>query len=301
MDTLREIFDPNFLLRNSVYMSLLIGLTCPLVGVYLVLRRLVFMGVALPQISSCGIAFAFALESWGLIHHAEGGEHALAFAGSSLFTLTAILVLSILERRGRGFIEGAIGMVYVLAGAWSILLLVKNPYGEHGMLDRLKGEIIAVSNGDLAGTAAAFAIVIVALFIFQKEFMLVSFDREMAITLKKNVLLWDGMLFLVIGLTISMAVLSVGPLVTFGFLLIPPVTAHLFARNMRQFSLAAAGIGGLSALAGFYIAYRWDLPVGPVDVALLGFVYGLVFVGKKILGLLRPKARATGSPAGVEV
>src|SRR5882762_2173681 len=300
MDTLREIFDPNFLLRNSVYMSLLIGLTCPLVGVYLVLRRLVFMGVALPQISSCGIAFAFALESWGLIHHAEGSEHTLAFAGSSLFTLTAILVLSILERRGRGFIEGAIGMVYVLAGAWSILLLVKNPYGEHGLSDRLKGEIIAVSNGDLAGTAAAFAIVIVALFVFQKEFMLVSFDREMAITLKKNVLLWDGMLFLVIGLTISMAVLSVGPLVTFGFLLIPPVTAHLFASNMRQFALAAAGCGGLSALAGFYIAYRWDLPVGPVDVALLGIVYGLVFLGKKILGGLQSKARDAGSPTGVQ-
>jgi len=299
MDTLREIFSPNFLLRNSVYMSLLIGVMCPLVGVYLVLRRLVFMGVALPQISSCGIAFAFAFESWGLIHHAEGGEHTLAFAGSSIFTLTAILVLSILERRGRGFIEGAIGMVYVLAGAWSILLLVKNPYGEHGLLDRLKGEIISVSNSDLAGTAAAFAIVIVALFIFQKEFMLVSFDREMAITLKKNVLLWDGMLFLVIGLTISMAVLSVGPLVTFGFLLIPPVTAHLFARNMRQFALAAAGIGGLSALVGFYIAYRWDLPVGPVDVALLGIVYGLVFLGKKILGALRPKSRDAVSPAAI--
>ena len=299
MDTLREIFSPNFLLRNSVYMSLLIGVMCPLVGVYLVLRRLVFMGVALPQISSCGIAFAFAFESWGLIHHAEGGEHTLAFAGSSIFTLTAILVLSILERRGRGFIEGAIGMVYVLAGAWSILLLVKNPYGEHGLLDRLKGEIISVSNSDLAGTAAAFAIVIVTLFIFQKEFMLVSFDREMAITLKKNVLLWDGMLFLVVGLTISMAVLSVGPLVTFGFLLIPPVTAHLFARNMRQFALAAAGIGGLSALVGFYIAYRWDLPVGPVDVALLGIVYGLVFLGKKILGALRPKSRDAVSPAAI--
>lgn len=300
MDALREVLDPNFLLRNSVYMSLLIGLTCPLVGVYLVLRRLVFMGVALPQISSCGIAFAFALESWGLIHHAEGSEHTLAFVGSSLFTLTAILVLSILERRGRGFIEGAIGIVYVLAGAWSILLLVKNPYGEHGLLDRLKGEIIAVSNGDLAGTAAAFAIVIVALFIFQKEFMLVSFDREMAITLKKNVLLWDGTLFLVIGLTISMAVLSVGPLVTFGFLLIPPVTAHLFARNMRQFALAAAGIGGLSALVGFYIAYRWDLPVGPVDVALLGVVYGLVFLAKTSLGVLQSKARDAGSPTGVQ-
>src|ERR1043166_5409997 len=122
METLREIFDPNFLLRNSVYMSLLVGLACPLVGVYLLLRRLVFMGVALPQISSCGIAFAFALHAWGLIPHSAGSENTLAFLGSSLFALAAILVLSLIERRSRGFIEGAIGTAYVLAGAWSILL-----------------------------------------------------------------------------------------------------------------------------------------------------------------------------------
>src|SRR5213080_309601 len=174
MDTLREIFDPNFLLRNSVYMSLLVGLACPLVGVYLLLRRLVFMGVALPQISSCGIAFAFALHAWGIVPHFEGGENTLAFAGSTLFTLAAILGFSILERRGRGMVEGSIGTVYVLAGAWSILLLVKNPYGEHGLLDRLKGEIIAVSNVDLGWTLAAFGVVVAALLLFQKEFLLIS-------------------------------------------------------------------------------------------------------------------------------
>jgi ABC-type Mn2+/Zn2+ transport system permease subunit len=295
-----NIFGPDFLLWNSVYMSLLVGLACPLVGVYLLLRRLIFMGVALPQISSCGIAFAFALHAWGLVPHFEGSEHTLAFAGSSVFTLTAILAFSLLERRGRGLVEGGIGTAYVLAGAWSILLLVKNPYGEHGLLDRLKGEIIAVSNADLASTFGAFAVMVLAFTVFQKEFMLVSFDREMATTLKKNVLFWDALLFLFIGLTISMAVLSVGPLVTFGFLLIPPLIAHLFARNMRQFALAASGVGGFSAFVGFCIAYKWDLPVGPVDVALLGLVYGLVFVGKKILGVLRPRPREAGPPAGVQ-
>src|SRR2546423_15603455 len=67
MNTLREILSPDFLLRNSIYISLLVGLVCPLVGVYLTLRRLIFMGVALPQISSCGIAFAFSLQAWGII------------------------------------------------------------------------------------------------------------------------------------------------------------------------------------------------------------------------------------------
>lgn len=279
METLREILDPHFLLRNSVYMSLLVGLACPLVGVYLVLRRLVFMGVALPQVSSCGIAFAFALHAWGLVPHSEGSEHTLAFAGSSLFTLTAILALTILERRSRGTIEGLIGTVYVLAGAWGILLLVKNPYGEHGLLDRLKGEIISISNTELIGTAVAFAIVVASLLAFQKEFLLVCFDRDMATTLKKNVLVWDGFLFALIGITISLAVLSVGPLVAFGFLLIPALTAHLLARTMRQFALLASLIGGVTAFAGFWIAYRLDLPVGPTDVALLGLVYALAQAG----------------------
>lgn len=283
METLREIFDPNFLLRNSVYMSLLVGLACPLVGVYLLLRRLIFMGVALPQVSSCGIAFVFAFHTWGMIPHFEESEHTLAFAGSSVFTIAAILLFTMLERRGRGLVEGTLGTAYVLAGAWSILLLLKNPYGEHGLLDRLKGEIIAISDADLFWTLAAFALVVLAFFIFQKEFMLVSFDREMAVTLKKKVVFWDALLFLLIGLTISVSVLSVGPLVTFGFLLLPPLIAHLFASNMRQFTLGAAAIGGVTAMAGFYFAYRWDLPVGPTDVALLGVVYALAFAANKAM------------------
>src|SRR5439155_2545473 len=165
-----------------------------------------------------------------------------------------ILLLSVLMRRGRGSVEGRLGTVYVLAGAWSILLLVTNPLGEHGLLDMLKGEIIAISNADLARTALTFGMVVVSFFLFRKEFLLVSFDREMAITLKKNVVFWDALLFLLIGLTISMAVLSVGPLVAFGFLLIPPLIAHMFARNMRQFALIASAVGGLSSFLGFCIA-----------------------------------------------
>lgn len=293
---LREILAPDFLLRNSVYISLLVGLVCPLVGVYLVLRRLVFMGVALPQVSSCGIAAAFALHAWHIIPHVEeSSEGLLAFAGSTVFTLATILVFAGMERRGRGSVEGRVGAAYVLAGAWSILLLVKNPFGEHGLLDRLKGEIIAVPNADLALTAGTFGVVVVALFLFHKEFMLVSFDRDMAVSLKKNVLGWDALLFVLIGLTISVSVLSVGPLVTFGFLLLPTLIAHLLANTMRQFAVLAAMVGVASALAGFCIAYRWDLPVGPTDVALLGFLYGAAFALKKVFS--RRSTGAADDPA----
>ena len=290
MDTLREIFAQGFLLRNSVYISLLVGMVCPLVGVYLTLRRLIFMGVALPQISSCGVAFAFALQAWGVIPHVHESEHSLAFAGSTLFTLPTILLLSLMMRRGGGSVEGRLGTVYVLGGAWGILLLVTNPMGEHGLLDMLKGEIISITDADLTRTAATFGAVVFVIFLFRKEFLLVSFDREMAITLKKNIVFWDALLFLIIGLAISMAVLSVGPLVCFGFLLIPPLIAHMFARNMRQFALIACGIGGVNAFVGFCIAYRLDYPVGPTDVALLGVLYLIGFAARKLWLLLRKES-----------
>ena len=287
METLREIFDPDFLLRNSVYMSLLIGFVCPLVGVYLVIRRLIFMGVALPQVSSCGIAFAFALHSWGLIPHLEeNSEHGLALAGSAVFTIGTLLILAFFERRHRGMAEGRIGTAYVLAGAWSILLLLKNPFGEHGLLERLQGKIISVADLDLVVTAALFLVVVVCVALFKKELLLVSYDREMALTLGKRVAWWDGLLFAIIGVTISLAVFSVGPAVTFGFLLLPALIARLFARTMKQFSVFSSVIGGFSALGGFVIAYEYDLPVGPTDIALLGGIYALGYSLKKAWKLI---------------
>ena len=281
MESLHQILSPDFLLRNSVYTSVLIGFACPLVGVYLVLRRLVFMGVALPQISSTGVALALSLPLWlgvNVTAHGSHSEHVLAFIGSTAFSLVAILVLAFLERRGRGMPEGRLGTAYVVAAALSILLLSKNRYAEIGWLDLLKGEVITISNFDFTLTAAALAVVLVVLGLFHKELLFASFDRDMAITLKKNVIFWDVLLYLLIGLTVSMAVLSVGPLIAFGFLLIPPLTAHLFGCNMRQFTIFASLLGGVASFIGFCLAYQWDLPVGPTDVVLLGLIYAVAWI-----------------------
>jgi ABC-type Mn2+/Zn2+ transport system permease subunit len=76
-----------------------------------------------------------------------------------------------------------------------------------------------------------------------------------------------------------------GPLIAFGFLLIPPLVSRQFARSIEQFAVIASALGGVTALAGFYVAYRWDLPVGPTDVVLLGVVYALAFVGVASAGV----------------
>ena len=290
IETFQQVVSLHFLLRNSVYTSVLIGFACPLVGVFLVLRRLIFMGVALPQISSTGVAIALSVPMWlGALpaEHSAHQEHLLAFGGSMVFSIGAILILAFLERRGHGLPEGRLGAAYVVAAALSIILLSLNRYSEVGWLDLLKGQIIAVDPGELIATAVVLGLVLTILGLFHKELLLVSFDRSMAITLRKNVVFWDVLLFLLIGLTVSMAVLIVGPLVAFGFLLIPALTAHLFAGNMRQFTIYASLLGGIASFVGFCIAYRYDLPTGPTDVVLLGVIYAVGFAGWKLFVIVR--------------
>src|SRR5579862_698464 len=105
-----EMLRPDFLLHHALYGSIVVGFVCPLVGVYFVLRRLVFWGVALPQVSAAGIAFAFLLQGMGVsfLAGSESEEKHLAIIGSLLFTGLAILALAWLERRAQGVPEGRI-------------------------------------------------------------------------------------------------------------------------------------------------------------------------------------------------
>jgi ABC-type Mn2+/Zn2+ transport system permease subunit len=219
--------------------------------------------------------------------HAAHSEHLIAFAGSMFFSLGAILLLAFFERRGQGLPEGRLGTAYVVASALSILLLSKNRYAETGWLDLLKGEIITIDNYDLEITAATLAVVMLMLLLFHKEFLFVSFDRAMAATLGKRVLCWDMLIYLMIGVTVSISVLSVGPLFSFGFLLVPALSGHLFARNMRQFFVLSSIFGGVTAFLGFWLAYAWDWPVGPTDVVLLGVFYCLAWTVRRLWTLAK--------------
>ncbi len=270
MNTLIEILKPGFLLRDALVASLLVGLVCPLVGVYFVLRRMVFLGVALPQISSAGIAGSFLAYSWlaGEHQHMEGGERTLALAGSVVFTLVATLLLAAFERRGRGTVEARIGTTYAIAGAVTILFLAKDPHGDAEIVGLLKGDILATTGAGLAGMFWIFGAVAVALLAFQKELLLVSFDRDLAVVFGKRAALWDLALYVLIGIVISLGVMTAGPMATFGFLVIPPVAMRLVARRMMTFSLGSALLGAASAFAGFYLAYRFDMPLGPAEIAV---------------------------------
>src|SRR3989454_1584873 len=240
---------------------------------------MIFLGVALPQLSAAGIAFAFVAYRLVVGPHEHGNvsERSLAIVGAFAFTLGGILVLAAMERRGRETVEARIGVTYAVAAALTILFLAADPHGDAQMVNLLKGDILATTSASLGVLAAVLGAVVVVLFAFRKEFLLVSFDRDLAVVFRKRVAVWDLLLYLAIGVTISLGVMTAGPLVTFGFLVVPPLTARLLTRRMLSFSLAAAAIGGAAAFGGFYCAYRMDLPLGPAEVALASLM--LIVVG----------------------
>jgi ABC-type Mn2+/Zn2+ transport system permease subunit len=282
-----EILSPDFLLRQALIGSVLVGLICPLVGVYFVLRRMIFLGVALPQVSAAGIAFAALVHQiiTSLYEHIDLSERWLAMIGSLSFTLAGLLVLAAFERQ-RDMVEARIGIAYAVAAAASMLFLAANPTAEAHMVNLLKGDILATTGLSLTLMVGIFGVVVLVLMAFRKEFLLVSFDRDLAVVFRKRVELWDILLYLMIGITISLGVMTAGPIVTFGFLVVPPFTARLITRRMLTFSLTAAGLGAVTAFAGFYCAYRFDLPLGPAQVVLASLVLVAVWTVNRVYHLI---------------
>ncbi|HVO27369.1 MAG TPA: metal ABC transporter permease [Candidatus Margulisiibacteriota bacterium] len=288
MNTLIEILTPSFLLHDALVASVLVGAVCPLVGVYFVLRRMIFLGVALPQVSAAGIAFAFLAYKIvvGPHEHLEVSERFLAVLGSVTFTLCVTLALSLFERRGRGTVEARIGTTYAVAAAATIIFLAKDPHGDAQMVNLLKGDILATTSASLTAMEMVFAAVVAVLFACRKELLLVSFDRDLAVVFGKRVGLWDLLLYLLIGLIISFGVMTAGPMATFGFLVVPAVTMRLLARRMLTFSLGAAALGAATAFVGFYCAYRFDLPLGPAEVGVASVVLLVVGATTRVLSAL---------------
>ena len=214
MEQLLEMLSPHFLLRNALYAGLIVGFVCPQVGIFFVLRRMILLGIALPQVSNAGITFAFLLctVGWHFFPHIES-EKAMALTGSVVFTLIAIFALAILERKRKGFTENRIGFTYALAGAASILFVSWNPYGQTEVLSLLRGEIVSIPDIYLWSMLAIYGTIFICLVGFHRNFVLVSYDTDMAITLGKRVILWDILLYLIIGIVISFGVMTVGPLV----------------------------------------------------------------------------------------
>ncbi len=277
MGDLLQILDPSYVLRNALYGGMLSGMVLPMVGGLMYVRRMVFLGLTLPTISAAGIAVAI---FWHVTFHpsTHHSDFGLALLGSTILTTGTLFLLAALERHGREGVEGRIGVLYVLAGALTILLLASDRIPEVGALGVLQGQIIAISDSDLFLFVLCLSIIVAVLWFFRKELLLVSVDRDLAISLGKRVWIWDLLLYTIVGVTISLGVLMVGPLVTFGFLLLPPMIAIRLKIGIWIAPILAAGVGMMLAFIGFVVSYQFDWPTGPTDVLLGCVLLGVVTV-----------------------
>ncbi|MBM4259916.1 MAG: metal ABC transporter permease [Deltaproteobacteria bacterium] len=283
-----EIFSPSFLLFPALLGSVILAFVCPLVGAHLMLRRRVFLGLTLPQIAACGVAFTFWIYHSMGYAHGSGGERLLAMAGSLALTLVGMGMLAYLDRHASGTPEGRLAAAYALASALTILFIVFNPQGELEILNLLKGEVITLSSGELKLLALIYGIVYLCLVLFRREFLLNSFDRDLSFLLTGGSTQWNFWLYVLCGFCIAIGVIMAGPMLIFGFMVLPPLAARALARGMNRFFTLSCLIGVFVAVVGFYLSVRLDLPLGPTNVAfgcvLIFVIYGVQVMIRKFRG-----------------
>ena len=189
------MFDAVLLFKDALYGALVIAFACSAVGVYVVLRRIVFVGAALAQLSSAGIALALWLAGVG----AALGVATHPLVLSLVMTLAGALFFGAGGARGRVPQDAIIGVTYAVAAAAGILLIAKAATGEaHDIF--LQGNILGITRTDTLVLLAVSVPVLLVHLAFYKEFLFVSFDRETARTLGYSVRAWNLFLYLTIGL-----------------------------------------------------------------------------------------------------
>ena len=252
------------LFRESLYGALVIAVACSVLGVYVVLRRIVFVGAALAQLSSAGIALALFLAGMGVTSGITGHPTAFALA----FGLAGAMFFGLGGGHRAGVPPDAtIGVTYATAAAAGILLIAKAKSGEvHDIF--LQGNILGITRADTLVLLAVSIPVLLAHTLFYKEFLFVSFDREMARTMGYRVTFWNLFLYFTLGLVIAFAMQFAGVILVFNFLVLPAVTGLLLAHNMRGIFAVAVLSAVVAAVVGFSLSVPFDLPSGPAIIAV---------------------------------
>jgi ABC-type Mn2+/Zn2+ transport system permease subunit len=267
------MFDAVLLFKDALYGTVVIGLACSVLGVYVVLRRIVFVGAALAQLSSAGIALALWLAGRGWMLGISTHPIALAL----ILTVAGALFFGAGHGRGRIPPDATIGVTYAVAAAIGIILISKASTGEaHDIF--LQGNILGITRFDaLVLVGVAIPVLLVHL-LFYKEFLFVSFDRETARTLGYRVSFWNLLLYFTLGLVISFAMQFAGVMLVFNFLVLPAVTGLLISRSMAGTFFWSIVSALVAAVIGFSISVPFDLPSGPAIIAVSGVLVLIAFL-----------------------
>jgi len=248
--------------------SVIAGALLGALGVYVVLRRTVFVSAALTQLSTLGLVAALLVEER---IHIETEQSGVQLAVAIAVSVAGALVLGAIRFR-RLPAEAAVGGVWVVASALVVLGASLLAHAAHDLGGLVFGNAVAVPTSDLVIIAAVAAVCLLVHGFFAKELTFVSFDAETARALGVRVGLWDSLLFLTIGLAIPVTARALGALPVFAFLTLPAAAALLGRAGYRAAFPVAAAIGVVAAGGGYVLSWLWEIPTGATMVAIAGVI-----------------------------
>ncbi len=257
-------FDYAFMVRG-LEAALIVGVVCPVLGTYVVLRGMAFLGDALAHIILPGVVIAFLL-GWPLS------------VGALLVGVAAALSIGALIRRREMRQDAAIGVVFAGAFALGIALLSLQRSYAIDLSHILFGNLLGVSAGDLWIAAGLGLAVLAVVTLFYKEFLVLSFDPVLATTLRLPVGFLENLLLVLIALVIVTSIQAVGVALVLAMLITPASAAYLVTRRLPAMMALASGIGAVSGVVGLYLSYYWNIASGPAIVLVETGVFLLTFL-----------------------
>jgi zinc/manganese transport system permease protein len=233
-------------------------------GVHVVERGVIFVDLSLAQIAALGTTVAY-LAGYDL-HSATAYLFSLGFT----FLGAAIFAMSRVHRKTRIPQEAIIGIVYAVSAAVAILVMSKATQETEHLKEMLVGNILSVTWPELFKTAVLYSLVGLFHYIFRKRFLLISMNEAEAERQGINIRLWDFLFYMSFGFVVTSSVAIAGVLLVFCFLIVPSVTAMLFAERLGPRLAIGWTMGALVSAGGVTLSFLLDLPTGATIVATFG-------------------------------
>jgi zinc/manganese transport system permease protein len=259
-----DMFSQSFVV-NALLVSAVLGLLLSYLGVHVVGRGIVFVDLALGQISMLGVAFA----------NLVGGDATII---SIIFTMVGAFLLSFIKVKDKRLKhEAIIGIIYAVASAGTVLLISKTPHGESDISEVLFGSLFTVTSEQILSLAIVFGIIGAVQIIFRKKFFLLTEQFENRQVEHMRIFdLWNFLFYLSVGLSIVFAVRLAGVIPVFSYLIVPPVAAVLFSESKNAVVWISLLVSLLGGFLGIYCSVHFDFPAGSSVVAALGGLFVVV-------------------------
>ncbi len=250
-------------MRNGMIEAALVGLICGVIGCYVVLRGLAFLGDAFSHGILPGVVIAYLL-----------GQS--VFLGGLVAAILIGAVIALLSQNRRISEDTSIGILFAGAFALGIVLLSSQRNYSSSLTTILIGDVLGVSESDIILTVIVGAIVVGALIVFYKEFLLASFDRGMAAAMGFNLSLLDLALIVLIALAVVVSLQALGNILVLAMLVTPAATARLLTDRLPRMMVIAGALGALEGVIGLYISFYVKVAAGGSIVLLSTLVFLLV-------------------------